>query len=351
MCKTYRFNMARFSFIFVIFSFSLASLTDLDAQDLHYDQFYNAPLSVSPALTGIFNGDERFSASFRDQGRSIPVPYLTFSLGYDRKFYPKRSNKGFFGAGAFLNYDKQGDSNLRLINFNLSGSYTRLLNERNALTIGALVGYSNRAFDPTTLTWDNQWDPNTNSFISALGSNETFDFQSFSFIETGLGLNYRWQKSSRTKLDLGIGGYHLTQPSSKFINADNQTLPIRIAFYGIYSRQLSDKLDVQLDALYQRQTSYQEILAGGYLNFYLNQQRGKERQFRAGLGYKFRARVLYFKLGFQLNQLFVAASYDLDFSRFASLHEGASGRGPEIHLQYIIKHVKPPGEFKVCPIF
>ena len=103
--------------------------------------------------------------------------------------------------------------------------------------------------------------------------------------------------------------------------------------------------------MYQRQTSYREFLVGGYLNFYLKEQRGNQRQVRAGLGYKFTAEVLFFKVGFKLNQWFVAASYDLDFSRFADQHPGASGRGPEIHLQYIIKHVKPPGKFKVCPIF
>jgi type IX secretion system PorP/SprF family membrane protein len=343
--------MLRNCFALVVIAFSFVPSTDLAAQDLHYSQFYNAPLSVSPSLTGIFNGDERFSLSFRDQGRSIPVPYLTFSLGYDRKIYPKKSKKGFFGVGAFFNYDRQGDSDLRLLNLNLSGSYTRVLNTRNAITIGALVGYANRAFDPTSLTWDNQYNLTTNTFNPGAASGESFDFQDFSFIETGLGLNYRWQKTTRTKLDLGVGGYHLTQPQAKFYNSVTQDLPIRLALYGIYSRQLSDKLDLQLDALYQRQTTYREILAGGYLNFYLNEQRGNQRQVRVGGGYKFNAQVLYFKLGLQLNELFIAASYDLDFSRFAQNHSGASGRGPEIHLQYIIKHVKPPGKFKVCPIF
>ncbi len=351
MCRTYRIIVTRISFAIAVLAFSLFPSKEILAQDLHYSQFYNAPLSVSPALTGIFNGDERFSLSFRDQGRSVPVPYLTASFGYDRKIYPKRNKKGFFGVGGFFNYDKQGDSNLRLLNINLSGSYTRVLNTKNAITIGALVGYANRAFDPTSLTWDNQWDTQSNSFNTEIGSGEAFDFQSFSFIETSLGLNYRWQKSTRTKLDLGVGGYHLTQPQSKFYNGVTQALPIRLAFYGIYSRQLSSKLDLQLDALYQMQNTYREIIAGGYLNFYLNDQRGKQRQFRAGAGYRFRGQTLFFKLGFQLNQLFIAASYDLDFSSFATQHEGASGRGPEVHLQYIIKHVKPPGKFKVCPIF
>lgn len=335
-----------FIFLVAVFAFGLAQ-----GQDLHYSQFYNAPSVLSPGLTGIFNGDKRATISFRDQGRSIPVPYLTFTLGYDQKIYPKKSDKGFFGVGGSLNYDKQGDSRLRLINLNLSGSYSRLLNSNNIITIGGLIGYANRGFDPSSLTWDTQWDTNTNSFNASIPNGESFDFESFSFIETGLGLNYRWQKTERTKLDLGVGGFHITQPNSKFNNSTEESLPMRLSFYGIYSRELTKKLDLQLDAMYQIQEAYNEFLFGGYLNFYLNQQRGKQRQFRVGAGYKTTAQVLFIKAGFQINELFLAASYDIDFSEFAGAHEGAAGRGPELHLRYIIKHVKPQGNFKGCPIF
>ncbi len=338
--------------IFCFFCMLFFSNEELKGQDLHYSQFYNAPLTISPGLTGIFNGDERFMVSFRDQGRSIPVPYLTFSLSYDRKIYPKRSRKGFFGIGGFFNYDKQGDSKLRLLNLNLAGSYTRLINTKNLITIGGLIGYANRGFDPINLTWDSQWDQTTNRFIENAPSGESFNFESFNFIESALGLNYRWQKSERTKLDLGVGAFHLITPKAKFYNDVDQDLPIRIALYGIHSRELSEKLDLQVDLLYQMQNSYREIILGGYLNFYLNQQRGKNRQVRAGLGYRFRGKVPFFKLGLRWNDFFISASYDLfDFSRFGADHPGGSGIGPEVHLNYIIKHVKPPRNFKVCPIF
>ena len=336
-------------FLAVVFIAFLKS--NVQAQDLHYSQFYNAPLAVNPALTGIFNGDQRLTLSFRDQGRSIPVPYLTFSAGYDQKFYPKKSDKGFFGGGLFFNYDKQGDSNLQLVNLNVTGSYSRILNKKNIVTIGGMIGFANRGFDPSALTWDTQWDTNTNQFNSSLGSGETFSFESFSFIETGLGLNYRWQKSERTKFDFGVGAFHLTQPNSRFNNSVNQKLPMRLSFYGIHSRELTNKLDLQLDAMYQIQGPYRELLFGGYLNFYLNQQRGKERQFRVGGGYKTTANVLFIKAGFQINELFIAASYDIDLSEEASTHVGGSGFGPEIHLRYIIKHVKPIENFETCPIF
>ncbi|NNE27428.1 MAG: PorP/SprF family type IX secretion system membrane protein [Saprospiraceae bacterium] len=317
------------------------------SQDLHYSQFYNAPMTVSPALTGIFNGDHRFTASLRDQWRSVPVPWFTFSASYDRKIYPKKSGKSFFGAGLTFNYDKQGDSNLALANVNLAGSYTLFLNDKNALTFGLLLGYSNRGFDPDGLTWDKQWDPATNSVIVGGSSGEIFDFETFSFLETAVGLNYRWQKSSRTKLDIGVGGFHLNSPKAKFNNNVDESLPLRLSIYGIYSMRLNDDLDLQLDAMHQRQRQFEELLFGAYLNFYLNQQRGKNFQFRVGAGYR-TTQSFFPKVAVEYNNIFVAFSYDIDFSEFSN---DQSVGGPEIHFRYIIKNVKPKGQFKICPIF
>ena len=321
---------------------------EVNGQDFHYSQFYNQPLAFNPATTGIFNGDERFSGSIRDQWRSVPVPWFNFSIGYDRKIYPKKSTNGFFGAGVYFNYDVQGDSKLRLANINLSGSYTRILNKRNLITGGAALGYSSRGFNPADLTWDRYWDENRFVIDPSRGSGETFEFESLSFLETSLGINYRWQKSSRTHIDLGVGAFHLTTPSIKFVAATaGQDLPIRMSFYGIYSQKLTEKLDLQLDALYQRQSPYNELLFGGYANFYLNQQRGKEFQFRVGVGYRTR-KAIFPKVGFEINNFFVAASYDIYLTELTREHGGG---GPELHIRYIIKHVKPLGKFKVCPIF
>ena len=62
---------------------------------------------------GIFNGDKRFVGSVRDQWRSVPVPWFTFSASYDQKIYGNSEN-GFFGFGLLFNYDRQGDSRLNL---------------------------------------------------------------------------------------------------------------------------------------------------------------------------------------------------------------------------------------------
>ncbi len=319
-----------------------------NAQDFHYSQFYHAPLSVNPALTGIFNGDKRVTASVRDQWRSVPVPWFTTSIGYDFKISPAKSKSSFFGLGAFLNYDRQGDSKLTLGNINLSGSYHYLLNKNNIITVGLLGGFSLRGYDSDNLTWDSQWngvgvdtgiDPGENANRSRLG-----------FFESGAGFNYRWQKSSRTKIDLGVGAWHLIEPKIAFNQSDDLVLPRRFSAYAIAAFKLVDNLDIQLDGLYQMQNTYNELLVGAYLDIYLNKKPGKRTNLHIGGGYRIsELPAVYPKIAVQYNEFLLAFSYDIDISEL-SQHTNYRG-GPEIHFRYIITDVKPLGQFKTCPIF
>src|SRR6476659_5043399 len=56
------------------------------AQDISFSQFYDQPLLRNPALAGIFTGDIRFTASYRNQWQTVTVPYRTFGLSSEIKF-------------------------------------------------------------------------------------------------------------------------------------------------------------------------------------------------------------------------------------------------------------------------
>ena len=97
------------------------------AQDFHYTQFYNSPMNLNPASTGVFKGDHRFIGSLRQQWSKINQAWKTFGGSYDTKIMPKESTKSFIGWGIQFNYDRDGLSNLSLANLNVSGSYSYLL--------------------------------------------------------------------------------------------------------------------------------------------------------------------------------------------------------------------------------
>lgn len=315
-------------------------------QDLHYTQFYNSPLNISAANTGLFNGDQRLNFSIRDQGRSVPVPWFTLSGAFDKKFYPKYSEKYFFSGGLNFNYDQQGDARLNLSNLNLSLSYSRVINKNNILTIGVLGGFSTRGFDTETNTWDMQWVGDRVDLN--LSSGENFDNNRVSFLETGAGLNYRWQKDTRTKVDIGGAVFHILEPEANFQQGDQTKLPMRIDINAVANIQVFKSLDIQLHGLQQFQNVYEELVFGGLVKIYVNQQRGKETEVHIGASYR-TSKFLAPTLAFRYKDFYVGASYDMDMTPF-NLNQSNLG-GPEVHVRYIITNVKPLKLFKVCPIF
>lgn len=64
------FLIKEISLSFIILLFSLY----INAQDIHFSQFYEAPLSRNPALAGIFTGNLRVQLLHRNQWATIDVP-------------------------------------------------------------------------------------------------------------------------------------------------------------------------------------------------------------------------------------------------------------------------------------
>jgi type IX secretion system PorP/SprF family membrane protein len=323
-------------------------LLKINAQDLHYSQFYNSPQNINPALTGVFKGDHRFTLSMRDQWRFVPVPWFTLSGSYDRQYYFANSDKHFLGLGAFFNHDRQGDSKLNLSSLNISGSYHRILTPNHIVSGGLVLGFASRGFNSTTLTWDKQWDGE--AFNGTLGSGESFgDLERINFLESGVGFNYRYQKDSRTHVDAGISALHLIKPKQSFYGADSVKLPQRITFSAVGNIKILNAFDIQLHALHQVQGEYDETIFGGLGKIYLSQKRGKEVQVHVGMGYR-TAKSFIPTMAVQYNNVYASLSYDVDTNEFNDILSSNKG-GPEIHVRYFIVNVKDLKEVKVCPIY
>ncbi|MBK6997474.1 MAG: type IX secretion system membrane protein PorP/SprF [Lewinellaceae bacterium] len=85
-----------FSFLMTVLS------TTLSAQDKHFTQFYAAPLSLNPALTGAMEGSYRVGTIYRDQWRKVlDNPIKTFSMFADLRFDTRRkkNNDDAIGLG------------------------------------------------------------------------------------------------------------------------------------------------------------------------------------------------------------------------------------------------------------
>ncbi len=337
------------------FILSIFTVINVAAQDIHYSMFYHAPQIMNPGLTGIFNGDVRVMGHYRNQWKDVPVDYTTFSGTYDMKYYPrKKPGNDFWGFGVNFNYDKAGLSKLSLAELQLGGSYTTELSKNTFLTGGAQIGLASRRFKEDDLTFDNQY--NGSQFDPALPTGEDFDNTSIFYIDFAIGANLRLQNDNqRTKLDLGVSVDHLNRPRQEFFDDSDIKLPNRIALYGIGAIKLANPLDLMLHGSAQFQNQYQEYLPGAALRLYLNQNRGKELAFQAGVNARFTNNdndatdAIIPTIELHIKTFRLGISYDINVSDFEIATDNQGG--PEIWVSYRIVKVKPLSRFKTCPIF
>src|SRR5919107_4582961 len=81
------------------------------AQDIHFSQFFEAPLLRNPSLAGIYTGDVRVQGVYRDQWNSVTNGYRTGSLNAEYKM-PLRKTDDFITAGVQVLFDKAGSAGL-----------------------------------------------------------------------------------------------------------------------------------------------------------------------------------------------------------------------------------------------
>lgn len=320
----------------------------LSAQDIHFSQFHNAMTNFNPAQTGVFNGDQRFTAIVRDQWRSVPVPYLTVGASYDQRLSSYKYRERFFGVGGHINYDMAGDSKMSLVNLVLNGSYAHILNPKNIVSGGLGLGLSHRRFNDEDLNWFDQYDGDTHR--PDFPSGENFDATNILYLDLSLGLNYRYQVSSRTWFNLGGAGFHINSPDQSYyaIDQDDTNLPIRWNGNLTSSIQIGDMFDLMINGLYQVQGPYEEIVANGIARIYINNQAGRHYILDLGAGLRVND-ALYPIIGFQYNNWYFSASYDVNTSFFDIATNGRGG--PEISVRYIYAKPQPPSEFKKCPVY
>ena len=87
--------------LFAIFSFFESSW----GQDIHWSQFNDNQLFQNPGNAGHFDGDYRFIGNYRDQWRSVSVPFTTFAVSAD-------ANRKNIGFGLQIFNDQAGDGKL-----------------------------------------------------------------------------------------------------------------------------------------------------------------------------------------------------------------------------------------------
>ncbi|MBL7780161.1 MAG: PorP/SprF family type IX secretion system membrane protein [Saprospiraceae bacterium] len=342
-------------FFLIVFALLPATLTQ--GQDIHFSQFGNSPLNLNPGLAGVFGGDLRFVGNYRSQWRSVPVPYTTFSGSVENKVYLTKGRYDRFLTGSLLvNYDRQGSLHLTSLQIGIPLALTLPIAKTNFLTLGATPAFGQRAFDQSKINFGNQWDGC--AFDGSINPNEDLLLQntSLKYFDLSAGMNFRMQGlTKRNRLDVGAAMHHINRPyhdfwSSTLSDPGNVRLYNKLSVYGLGLVQIRSNFDLMLQASYQKQGGYSEIVYGGGLRFHLNQRPYRELSLQVGADYRSRyqdALIPHVEVLYRTWMLGV--TYDVNFWSDVNLVTNRRG-GPEISLTYRLYKIKPLPVFKSCPI-
>lgn len=315
--------------------------TSVSAQDIHFSQFYATPQNLNPALTGVFDGDIRLTTSYRNQWFTVPVPYMTFTVGTEQKF----SNiKGLTG-GLLFNYDQAGDAALSLTQLNGSLAYRLQLAHNHAIHSGIQLGIGQRRFDASSLTLDEQFIDGL--FIPTAQITETFNQTSKGFTNISAGINWHFRLGKRLQFKLGTAFYHINQPNVGFWD-NAATLPTKWNLNAEGIIQIAPKLDFMPSVLFSRQGMFHERVFGSFFKYHINTTPYQEMGILLGTWYRMNDAAIAV-IGVQYPTWQAGISYDLTTSSFSEANNGVGA--VEFSFIYIITKVPPLPQLKTCPIF
>jgi type IX secretion system PorP/SprF family membrane protein len=151
--------MQKLKYILLI-TYNLLLVTCLHAQDLHFSQFFNSPLTTNPANTGFIpDADYRIGAHYRNQYSSImAVPYKTISIYGDAQVFRDKLENGWLGLGGVILRDVAGSGSLTSTKIYGSVAYHQLLGNSSLLTAGFNFGWANKRIDQSKLKFPDQFD-------------------------------------------------------------------------------------------------------------------------------------------------------------------------------------------------
>jgi len=283
----------------------------LNAQDIHFSQYFYSPLNLNPANTGNFDGDWRIANNYRNQWKALSIPFRTIGISYEHQFYIYSEQ---FSYGIDVVNDKSGPAGLTVNKLFASLAYHKKI-ESHHLHFGIQGGMVFKNYSLNELTFPSQFDMTTGYFNNQLNNNETNLISNINYPDINAG--FLWQKQMQhIQTEVGFSAFHLIMPKESF-NDDNNKLPIRYAIYGgIYIPIKSFYLKPQ--AFEMRQHKATDLILGLEAGFNLTHAPiGLKRIFagfftRNDFNTAFDASI--FMLGLQIKQLQLAFSYDINTS-------------------------------------
>lgn len=316
-------------------------IIELYAQDIHFSQFWMAPVMQNPSLIGVGH-DVQAIVNYKDQWRSVASPYKTFDVSFDMKLNKKKATKGFWASGINIFADKAGDAQMGTTQGNLNLAYHVMLNSKSTLGAGLMVGAGQRSINYSQLQWMNQYDGT--SYNSSLPTGEQSVATNFMYADVGAGLVWAYKKgeayiagNDQVNANAGIAVFHVNQPKYSFFDSGEKLKMKIVAHANILYGIKNSNVSIIPGFVISSQGKSNEIMIGSMFR-YTTKESSKYTGYVKGsavsLGLHYRNRdALITSALIEMGPYAIGLSYDANIS---GLKTASTGRGGfEISLRFV----------------
>ena len=304
---------------------AVITVSTVNAQDLHFSQWYNSPLTTNPANTGFIpDADYRLGANYRNQWSSImSIPYKTMSVWGDVQLLRERIESGWLGIGGLILRDVAGSGSLTSTKVYGSVAYHQMISDAHLLSAGFNIGWSNKRINSADLKFPDQFDGRF--FDTKIPTSVVLDNPNINYFDVQAGLNYAYFPTENLYVNGGVSVSHLNRARESFFETDlpgsENRIAMRYTAFANASYKLNDDVIINPMAYYTRQASSSELVGG--VNLQYNLSGDGESQLIGGL-YLRPGDAVIPAVGFQWKNIKLMFSYDATTS---SLKQYNNGRG------------------------
>ncbi len=304
------------------------------AQDLHFSQFFEAPLLRNPSLAGIFTGDYRVQGVYRDQWNSFTNAYRTGSFNAEYKMPVGKSND-FLTTGLQILYDKAGTVGLNTTEFLPALNYHKSLSNEKVmyLSLGFMGGYVEKRIDRSKVTTNSQFDGT--AYNPSLPDGETFPTPDIHYLDGSVGMSFNttFGLDQKNSLFVGAAFHHLNRPKNSFYQNASYELDPKYVFSTGIKLGLDDYSYLTIQADHSIQGAFQETIGGAMYSYKLGPD-PVSPQYVLSLGAFLRLKdALIPVIKIYMQHFSVAICYDVNVSQLKTTSLGQGGF--ELSISYI----------------
>ena len=272
----------------VLISFLVYFSINTYSQEYRFSQFYQYPVILNPALTGLAKNLRVTSGYkiFPDTGSAAKQVYLS---NVEMTFFNEKRKKIFIGGGGGAMYDKNFIGQQQKYEVSLSSAFHLILNDKNSISSGVYTAVIRKK---VTVANDK--------------------YAEFSYTDIASGIQWDYSKAEQyfsannnLNFNLGFAMFHLNRPHTNFSVSKQRVKPAfqihSMAYIGI----LATSISVIPAFSYFNNGYYSELMIGTNVKYYLSGQ----SQYAGNLKNKVFLIGGLFKYNSVLNDYFVTTIY------------------------------------------